>query len=66
VVEFWYNSNFHASINCSLFNALCGRDPNLAIMLQRDGDTATDDDMDWVIHTERLREKMQRAQDHFK
>jgi hypothetical protein len=64
--EFWYNSSFHASLNCSPFKALYGREPNLGLMLHWDAPSETEDDFDWAIHTEQLRTHLARAQERFK
>jgi hypothetical protein len=64
--EFWYNSSFHASLTCSPFKALYGREPNLGMMLNWSADAAADDEFDWAAHTEQLRGHLARAQDRFK
>jgi hypothetical protein len=64
--EFWYNTSFHASINCSPFKALYGREPNLGGMLQCENVSPGDDQFDWLDHTSVLRAQIARAQQRFK
>jgi hypothetical protein len=64
--EFWYNSSHHASLNCSPFKALYGREANLGGMLQWSGSDTVGGEMDWLAHTEALRAQLQRAQTRFK
>lgn len=64
--EFWYNSSHHASLNCSPFKALYGREPNLGGMLQWSENNPDGEEMDWLAHTEALRAQLTRAQNRFK
>jgi hypothetical protein len=64
--EFWYNTSFHASINCSPFKALYGREPNLGGMLQCENVSPGDEQFDWLDHTTVLRAQIARAQQRFK
>lgn len=66
VAEFWYNSSHHASLECSPFKALYGREPNLGAMLEWDQLGLPAHELDWVEHTARLRAQLLRAQDRFK
>lgn len=65
VAEFWYNSSYHASLECSPFKALYGREPNLGAML--DWQPSDDEqELDWMEHTTRLRNHLLRAHNRFK
>ncbi|XP_073353952.1 uncharacterized protein [Aegilops tauschii subsp. strangulata] len=67
--EFWYNSSFHASINCTLFKELYGTEPNLGATAIWDDKTTPvldNEQWDWGAHTARLREQLLRAQHRFK
>ncbi|XBH77904.1 hypothetical protein VPH35_104286 [Triticum aestivum] len=67
--EFWYNSSHHASLNCSSFKALYGREPNLGGMPAVNTNLPVDaplDEIDLATHTELLRAQLTRAQARFK
>lgn len=64
--EFWYNASFHASLTCSPFKALYGREPNVGLMLQWSEMETAVEDFDWAVHTDQLRINIARAQDRFK
>lgn len=64
--EFWYNSTHHASLTCSPFKALFGRDANVGAMLHWQGSSELLAELDWGLHTNQLREHLLRAQDRFK
>jgi hypothetical protein len=64
--EFWYNSSHHASLACSPFKALYGREPNLGMMVHWGVTAVRHEDLDWNTHTELIRAQIARAQDRFK
>jgi hypothetical protein len=64
--EFWYNSTHHASLTCSPFKALYGRDVNIGAMLHWQDSSQLLTELDWELHTAQLREHLLRAQDRFK
>uniref|UniRef100_A0A8R7R628 Tf2-1-like SH3-like domain-containing protein n=1 Tax=Triticum urartu TaxID=4572 RepID=A0A8R7R628_TRIUA len=66
MAEFWYNLTFHASLNCTPFKGLYGREANLGAMPAWPADEHAGDDMDWAAHTEHIRAQLERAQRRFK
>uniref|UniRef100_A0A8R7VJB4 Tf2-1-like SH3-like domain-containing protein n=1 Tax=Triticum urartu TaxID=4572 RepID=A0A8R7VJB4_TRIUA len=65
MAEFWYNSTFHSSLNCTPFKALYGKEANLGAMPAWPEEEHAGDDMDWS-HTENIRAQLERAQHRFK
>uniref|UniRef100_A0A8R7PER8 Tf2-1-like SH3-like domain-containing protein n=1 Tax=Triticum urartu TaxID=4572 RepID=A0A8R7PER8_TRIUA len=66
MAEFWYNSRFHSSLNCTSFKALYAKEANLGAMPAWPNDEHAGDDMDWAVHTEHIRAQLERAQLRFK
>ena len=62
MAEFWYNSTFHSSLNCTPFKALYEKEANLGAMVSWPNDAPTGDDLDWAAHTTHIRTQLERAQ----
>lgn len=62
MAEFWYNSTFHASLNCTPFKALYGKEANLGAMSTWSTEAPAGDDLDWAAHTTQIRAQLERAQ----
>lgn len=61
MAEFWYNSTFHASLNCTPFKALYGKEANLGAMSTWSTEAPAGDDLDWAAHTAQIRAQLERA-----
>ncbi|XP_073367763.1 uncharacterized protein [Aegilops tauschii subsp. strangulata] len=64
MVEFWYNSTFHASL--TPFKALYGKEANLGAMASWADTAPAEEEMDWATHTVHIRAQLEQAQRRFK
>lgn len=66
--EFWYSTTYHSSLNTSPFQAMYGKEPNFGGLptLATNLPEEAGEDLDWAIHTDRLRAQLARAQNRCK
>lgn len=69
LAEFWYNTSYHTSLDCTPFKALYGIEPNYGLMLDlahSSNPEAVDMLQQREFHSAMLKEKLQRAQQKMK